>query len=403
MAKKPAAAPKKPVVQEDELDREEKALKEKEEKDEEETRKLEQDLIKEEHVLADDRRKEHDEVSELAKDLRDPKHRDLKKIAAARAALEREKREMERDERKLREERDRLLSVERDESLAKTEEYNLEHPNADLACFRKCLNQVHNALACKRRCSVVKKGAIKAAAKGMALTTHTAMPTHSPEKPCLGTCYGALPKGTCCNTCEDVQAAYLHRNWAMPPLSKIAQCKGKAAHAQNSHVVVGAHKAIFTKGNASKKQQETNKMIHKLLFSHVKRLTATTPHFIAKTPKAVRVINPNILKWQEYRLKRLAAMHPVLGQFGAVAKTAKKSPTESLMLRMSRDNMRKWATLKVHHWVQPAKAKILRRMGVHEFVKQKFALQKKVASKIKSAHVTVSKKVDKGVKGMVHQ
>jgi Mg2+ and Co2+ transporter CorA len=399
VAKKPAT--KKPVVVEDELDREEKALKGKEEKDEEETKQLEQDLLKEERVLSDDRRKEQAEVSELANDLRDPKHRDMKKVAAARAALEKEKREMALEEQKLRVERDKLLAVERDDALSRTEEYNLEHPNADLACFRKCLNEVHNALACKRRCAAKVKKAIKAQANGVHLTTHTAMPTHSPEKPCLGTCYGALPKGTCCNTCEDVQAAYLHRNWALPALSKIAQCKGKKAVAKNSHVVKGAHKAIFKKGNASKKQQETNKMIHKLLFSHLKRLTDTKPHFIAKKEKKVRVINPNILKWQEYRLKRLAASHPVVGQFGA--KGSKSAAPQRLMLKMSSGNMRKWANLKVHHWVQPSKAKIVRRLGVHAFVKQKHALQKKVATKIKSAHLTVSKKVTKGAKGTVHQ
>jgi hypothetical protein len=70
---------------------------------------------------------------------------------------------------------------------------------------------------------------------------------------------------------------------------------------------------------------------------------------------------------------------------------------------MSSGNMRKWANLKVHHWVQPSKAKIVRRLGVHAFVKQKHALQKKVATKIKSAHLTVSKKVTKGAKGTVHQ
>jgi len=170
--------------------------------------------------------------------------------------------------------------------------------------------------------------------------------------------------------------------------------------AKNSHIVKGAHKAIFKKGNASKKQQETNKMIHKLLFSHLKRLTDTKPHFIVKKPKKVRVINPNILKWQEYRLKRLAASHPVVGQFGAKGK--KSAAPQRLMLKMSSGNMRKWANLKVHHWVQPAKAKIVRRLGVHAFVKQKFALQKKAAKKIKSAHLTVSKKIKKGVKGTVH-
>ncbi len=384
---------------EDEQAREDAMLKAKVSHDEDETTALEREMIREENSLSKDRKLEKEEEDELAAEVKLGKKGDAKKLAKLHGELEKEKKLMEQEENKLREERQKLLTVERDEALAKEEEGDLVRPAADLACFVKCLPQLHNVLACKKRCAAAKKIAIINAKAGITTTRPKALPTHAPSAPCTGTCYGALPKGTCCNTCEDVQAAYAHRNWALPPLDHIAQCKGRVAKAQNSHIVVGAHRAIFTKPSAGKKQQETNRLIQNLMFKKLHRLTETKAHFVpakkAPAKPTVHVINPNIRKWEEYRLKRLAEMHSMV--------TGKK-PLEhgGMMLPMSRVNMRKWANLKVHHWMLPQKLKILRRMGVHNFVAQKFKLQKTVAAKINKAHKTVDTKIDKGVKGARH-
>ncbi|XP_043527085.1 endoplasmic reticulum-Golgi intermediate compartment protein 3 isoform X2 [Frieseomelitta varia] len=47
------------------------------------------------------------------------------------------------------------------------------------------------------------------------------------EKPC-GDCYGATNDIIkCCNTCEDVREAYKLKNWALPTLGMIKQCKNE--------------------------------------------------------------------------------------------------------------------------------------------------------------------------------
>lgn len=47
------------------------------------------------------------------------------------------------------------------------------------------------------------------------------------EKPC-GDCYGATSDIIkCCNTCEDVREAYKLKNWALPALGMIKQCKNE--------------------------------------------------------------------------------------------------------------------------------------------------------------------------------
>ncbi|VDK57022.1 unnamed protein product, partial [Cylicostephanus goldi] len=43
------------------------------------------------------------------------------------------------------------------------------------------------------------------------------------SKPECGSCYGALPEGSCCNTCEEVKQAFEARNWAIN-LEKVEQC-----------------------------------------------------------------------------------------------------------------------------------------------------------------------------------
>ncbi|KAF0691790.1 Aste57867_17061 [Aphanomyces stellatus] len=39
-----------------------------------------------------------------------------------------------------------------------------------------------------------------------------------------GSCYAAGEPGDCCNTCDDVKAAYARKNWAMPSLHSVSQC-----------------------------------------------------------------------------------------------------------------------------------------------------------------------------------
>mmetsp|Transcript_11229 Transcript_11229/g.20499 ORF Transcript_11229/g.20499 Transcript_11229/m.20499 type:complete len:611 (-) Transcript_11229:71-1903(-) len=40
-----------------------------------------------------------------------------------------------------------------------------------------------------------------------------------------GSCFGALPDGECCNTCNDVIYAYRVKRWALPRIEEIEQCK----------------------------------------------------------------------------------------------------------------------------------------------------------------------------------
>jgi len=40
-----------------------------------------------------------------------------------------------------------------------------------------------------------------------------------------GSCFGALPDGECCNTCNDVIYAYRLKRWALPRIEDIEQCK----------------------------------------------------------------------------------------------------------------------------------------------------------------------------------
>ncbi|VDO31717.1 unnamed protein product [Haemonchus placei] len=49
----------------------------------------------------------------------------------------------------------------------------------------------------------------------------------SPEISTLkcGSCYGALPEGTCCNTCEELKEAYRLRGWQVN-IDEVEQCKG---------------------------------------------------------------------------------------------------------------------------------------------------------------------------------
>ena len=44
------------------------------------------------------------------------------------------------------------------------------------------------------------------------------------EEEC-GSCYGAGDDGECCNSCDDVKRAYARRQWEMPSVDSIAQCK----------------------------------------------------------------------------------------------------------------------------------------------------------------------------------
>ena len=40
-----------------------------------------------------------------------------------------------------------------------------------------------------------------------------------------GSCYGASPEGECCNTCDDVKRAYKTKQWHIPDITTIDQCK----------------------------------------------------------------------------------------------------------------------------------------------------------------------------------
>ncbi|VDM71358.1 unnamed protein product [Strongylus vulgaris] len=42
--------------------------------------------------------------------------------------------------------------------------------------------------------------------------------------PKCGSCYGALPEGSCCNTCEEVKEAYQLRGWQVN-IDEVVQCK----------------------------------------------------------------------------------------------------------------------------------------------------------------------------------
>ncbi|CAD6189055.1 unnamed protein product [Caenorhabditis auriculariae] len=46
----------------------------------------------------------------------------------------------------------------------------------------------------------------------------------SEEAPKCGSCYGALPDGSCCNTCEDVKNAYALKGWQVN-IAQVEQCK----------------------------------------------------------------------------------------------------------------------------------------------------------------------------------
>lgn len=59
---------------------------------------------------------------------------------------------------------------------------------------------------------------------GGALTNHTDLHEVT-EKPLCGPCYSAGEPGQCCNTCDDVKAAYAKKNWHLPSLHTISQCQ----------------------------------------------------------------------------------------------------------------------------------------------------------------------------------
>mmetsp|Transcript_39271 Transcript_39271/g.84697 ORF Transcript_39271/g.84697 Transcript_39271/m.84697 type:complete len:427 (+) Transcript_39271:141-1421(+) len=40
-----------------------------------------------------------------------------------------------------------------------------------------------------------------------------------------GSCYGAGEEGECCNTCDDVKRVYRRKQWHIPDITKIAQCR----------------------------------------------------------------------------------------------------------------------------------------------------------------------------------
>ena len=40
-----------------------------------------------------------------------------------------------------------------------------------------------------------------------------------------GSCYGAADEGECCNTCDDVKPAYRRKQWHIPDITQIHQCK----------------------------------------------------------------------------------------------------------------------------------------------------------------------------------
>uniref|UniRef100_K3W884 Endoplasmic reticulum vesicle transporter C-terminal domain-containing protein n=1 Tax=Globisporangium ultimum (strain ATCC 200006 / CBS 805.95 / DAOM BR144) TaxID=431595 RepID=K3W884_GLOUD len=59
---------------------------------------------------------------------------------------------------------------------------------------------------------------------GGALTNHTDLHDAS-DKPACGSCYAAGAEGQCCNTCDEVKAAYASKNWQMPSLHTVSQCQ----------------------------------------------------------------------------------------------------------------------------------------------------------------------------------
>jgi len=63
---------------------------------------------------------------------------------------------------------------------------------------------------------------------------HTEMAGEGDAEAC-GSCYGAAPDGSCCNTCDDVRAAYRKKRWGMPPMSSIPQCAREERRRAVSH------------------------------------------------------------------------------------------------------------------------------------------------------------------------
>ena len=48
------------------------------------------------------------------------------------------------------------------------------------------------------------------------------------EEKCLS-CYGAETRpGQCCNTCDEVRAAYRKKGWALDNMDNVDQCRGEA-------------------------------------------------------------------------------------------------------------------------------------------------------------------------------
>jgi hypothetical protein len=61
---------------------------------------------------------------------------------------------------------------------------------------------------------------------GGALTNNTDLHVETTRPDC-GSCYAAGEPGECCNTCEEVKAAYARKSWMMPSLHTVAQCQEK--------------------------------------------------------------------------------------------------------------------------------------------------------------------------------
>ncbi|KAF4321397.1 hypothetical protein JM18_004206 [Phytophthora kernoviae] len=60
---------------------------------------------------------------------------------------------------------------------------------------------------------------------GGALTNNTQLHDGETEKPACGSCYAAGDPGECCNTCDEVKAAYARKSWMMPSLHIVSQCQ----------------------------------------------------------------------------------------------------------------------------------------------------------------------------------
>ena len=73
------------------------------------------------------------------------------------------------------------------------------------------------------------------------------MPAHY-----CGSCYGAAPDPSqCCNTCDDIRAAYRQRRWGFPDENTFEQCRRDTRMFQFRNVKFGGEGRFMHAGSPS--------------------------------------------------------------------------------------------------------------------------------------------------------